>query len=129
MSETIDQINTAAGGDTWEIGIGKINQSLNAISTVVVSVNSHANGGLTSGNGFVEGTFGARNLVANTLSGGTVQTPDVLTITSNVEYTGDTVTMGDIVINSSDITVNAVSVTRIAGLIRFTDETIGTSDQ
>lgn len=129
MSEVIAQINTAPSGDTWDIAIGKMNQSLNAISTMVVSVNSHANGGLTTGNGYVAGVFGARDLVANTLSGGTVETPGILTISSNVAVSGDTLEVGDIIVNSSDISINGVSITQIAGLIKFTNTTIGTTDQ
>lgn len=129
MSETIAQINTAALGDTWQIAIDKMNQSLNAISTVVVSVNSHANGGLTTGNGFVEGTFGARNLVGNTISGGTVATPGILTISSNVELSGDTVTVGNVVINSTTIAIDGVSVALETGGAEIESATIGTSAQ
>lgn len=129
MSETIAQINTAPLGDTWETGLEKVNMSLNVISTMAVTVNSHANGGLTVGNGYVQGIFGATDLVANTLSGGTVETPEVLTITSNVSMAGDIIEVGDVIVNSSDITINGVSITQLSGMVDFTNTTIGTSDQ
>jgi len=127
MSETITAVNTAV--DTYQTFVEKCNAAINAISTIVVSVNTHANGGLTTGNGFVEGTFGARNLVGNTMAGGTVETPDLLTITTNVESTGDTITIGNVAVNTTDITINGVSVSEIGGLIKFTGTTSGTSDQ
>jgi hypothetical protein len=127
MSETITAVNTAV--DSYQTFILKCNAAINAISTVVVSVNTHANGGLTTGNGFVEGTFGARNLVGNTMAAGTVETSGMLTITNHVASTGDTITIGNVAVNTTDITINGVSVSEVAGLIKFTGTTAGTSDQ
>jgi hypothetical protein len=103
MSITIPAILTS---ETFQIWLDRTNQIANAISTVAVTVNTHANGGLTTGNGFVEGTFGARNLVGNTIHGGTVQTPALMTMTSNLAITGSTLFIGNVVINSSAITVD-----------------------
>ena len=127
MSETITAVNTAI--DTYQTFVEKCNAAINAISTIVVSVNTHANGGLTTGNGFVEGTFGARNLVGNTMAGGTVETPGLLTITTNVESTGDTISIGNVAVNTTDITINGVSVSEVAGILKFTETTTGTTDQ
>jgi hypothetical protein len=125
MSKVITQVNAAAGADTFQIWVNKTNEVINAISTEAVTVNSHANGGLSTGNGFVEGTFGARNLVANTLRGGTVQTPGVLTISSNVSVIGNTFSVGNVVINSSSISIDGIP----TGDAPITANTTGTAAQ
>ena len=129
MSEVIAQLNVASGGDTFTISYDRINDVINAVSTVVCTVNTHANGGLTTGNGYVEGIFGARNLVGNTISGGTVETPGLLTILTDTEFTGDTITMGDVVINTSGVAVNGALVITSSAGYSFSDDTIGTSTQ
>lgn len=128
MSETIAQVNASPSGDTFQIFVDQTNKAINAISTVCVTVNTHANGGLTTGNGFVEGTFGARNLVANTVRGGTVQTPGTLTVTSNVDVSGDKITLGNVVINSTAIAVDGVELEAGGGAF-FEYQTSGTSAQ
>lgn len=127
MSETIAQVNASPGADTFQIWVDQTNKAINAISTVVVSVNTHANGGLTTGNGFVEGIFGARNLIANTFRGGTVETPSQVTLTSNLDVTGDKITVGDVVINSSAIVVGGIILE--TGGSSFTTTTTGATPQ
>ncbi len=127
MVLVIPVVNTAT--DTFELWIEKTNLAINAISTQAVTVNSHANGMLTTGNGFVEGTFGSRNLVGNTLAGGTVATPGLLTITTNVSVTGTTLNVGTVSVNSSDVSIGGVSVTQISGISKFIANTNGLTDQ
>ena len=127
MSEVIAQLNVASGGDTFTISYDRINDVINAVSTVVCTVNTHANGGLTTGNGYVEGIFGGRNLCANTIRGGTVETPGLLTILTDTEFTGDTITIGGVVINTSGVTVNGAPIS--TGGYSFSNDTIGTSTQ
>lgn len=113
MSYNITQINAAPSADTFQIWVDRTNEVINAISTIVVTTNTHANGGLTTGNGWVEGIFGALNLRANTISGGTVQTPGVLTLTSNLAITGGNVTFGTVVVNTTMITIGGSNVALI----------------
>jgi hypothetical protein len=120
-------ITSVLANDNFQIWFNTTNQLANAVSTIAVTVNSHANGGLTTGNGFVEGTFGARNLVGNTIHGGTVATPAVLTLTSNLAVIGNTVTVGNVVINSTGIAVAGVLLE--AGGATFAANTSGTSAQ
>jgi hypothetical protein len=131
MAESIAQVNAAAGADTFTILVDRVNEMANVITTVAVTVNSHVNGGITTGNGFVEGIFGGRNLVANTIRGGTVETPGLLTITTNVAVTDAAVavTVGDVVVNTSDITINGVSVSDVSGITKFTFDTETTATQ
>lgn len=127
MSRDITLVNTAT--DTFAIWINRTNDVINAVSVECITTNSHANGALTSGNGYVQGYLGAANLVATNLRGGTIETPAVLTITSNVISTGNKITIGTVVVNSSDISINSVSITELAGLIRMSINTTGISDQ
>ena len=128
MSVSIAQVNSSPSGDTFQIWVDQTNKAINAISTVCVTVNTHANGGLTTGNGFVEGTFGARNLVANTMRGGTVQTSAVLTLTSNLNVSGNTITVGNVVINSTAVAIDGVPIEPLAAST-FSATTTGTTAQ
>jgi hypothetical protein len=124
MTKTITQIATS---DTFQVWFDRTNLTINAISTEAVTCNSHANGGLTTGNGFVEGTFGARNLVGNTIHGGTVQTPALLTCTSNLAVTGDNITVGVVTINSSSVAYSGIPLQTGSG--KISTNTSGTSAQ
>lgn len=65
MSIVITPVYVA--NDTFDIWVGKVNSAIDIISANCVTCNSDANGGLTTGNGWVQGTFGASDLVANTI--------------------------------------------------------------
>lgn len=113
MPVNIPQINAAA--DTFNVWLSKTNLVLNAISTVVMTVNSSAGGDITTGNGSVNGVFGATILVTPTLRGGNVTTTNVLTIVSNVTIGNSSmVTVGNSTINatmnSSLLTVGNINV-------------------
>jgi len=127
MTLSINQINAAAGADTFQIWVDQTNKAINAISTIVVTANTAANGSLTTGNGFVEGVFGSRTLVANTFRGGTVQTSALLTISSNVVFTANTVTMGVVAINTTGISVNGQLLS--TGGYKFAIDTVGLAAQ
>ena len=63
----------------------KTNKIIYDLSTGVVMLQSNTTGETTSGNGFVNGNFGATTLVAQTaLRGGTISTPNTLNISSAV---------------------------------------------
>lgn len=125
MSKVITQVNAAPAGDTFQIWVNRTNEVINCISTEVVTINTHANGALTTGNGFVEGVFGGRTMCGNTVRGGTVQTSANLNITSNVVCTGYQLTYGNVTINAETIAINGVPV----GDANVTVETTGTGAQ
>jgi hypothetical protein len=127
MAETITPINPAPGQDTFQIWVDRTNLLINVASNRSCTVNTHANGGLTTGNGFVAGNFGASNLVCSIIRGGTVQTPAVMTVSSNVNVTGDKITVGTVVINSSGISVGGTPI--ISGRTNITADTSGTTAQ
>ena len=84
MSKIITTVNTAA--DTFEVFINRVNEVINAMATEVVTVNTSANGALTSGNGHVNGVLSSTTFAANNIRGGNVQTSGVLTVLSNTVF-------------------------------------------
>lgn len=85
MSKTLSSINTAA--DTFQNWIDRTNSIINLLDTEVVTANS--TGALTSGNGFVNGYFGANTLVATYIRGGNVSTNSVLTFETNTVFSSN----------------------------------------
>ena len=90
MTVPITLVNSASGGDTFQILISRLNQSINAISNNMVTVDGSANGSLSTGNGYVNGVFSALSFATGTLRGGNVQATAVLTIASNVSVGNST---------------------------------------
>jgi hypothetical protein len=91
MAKTITPIDTA--NDTFQVWIDRFNELINFANTEVVTVNSSA--GITTGNGFINGIFGANTLVATFLRGGNVSTSGLLTITSNVSIDSSYLSVGN----------------------------------
>lgn len=80
MSRAIGNVFTSNG--TFFSWLGKTNDVIDAF-TETVTIKANTAGDLTSGNGFVNGFFGANTLVATTLKGGNVASNTVLTISTN----------------------------------------------
>lgn len=96
MAEAVETITLANNAQQW---IDRDNKIANLLSTVVVTANASVNGASTSGNGFVNGIFGANVVtVYNVLRGGNVQSATDLVIGSNVS-TNNTITVGNSSVN------------------------------
>lgn len=80
MSRAIGNVFTSNG--TFFSWLGKTNDVIDAF-TETVTIKANTAGDITSGNGFVNGFFGANTLVATTLKGGNVASNTVLTISTN----------------------------------------------
>lgn len=117
MTVPITLVNSASGGDTFQIFISRVNQSINAISNNMVSVDGSANGSLSTGNGYINGVFSALTLAVGTLRGGNVQSTATLTIASNASIGNSTANVfigyGNVAINNgaglsigANVTVN-----------------------
>lgn len=106
MSISLPQVNYAANGDTWQTTLDKLNAVINTVANSVVTANTNANGALTTGNGFVNGIFGANTLVVSTLRGGNVQASANMTFASNVYVSGTQWSLGNSTIN---VVVNSTS--------------------
>jgi hypothetical protein len=114
MSIPISIVNAAS--DTFQIWLNRTNQVINAISTGVMTLSPSANGDTTSGNGYVNGVFGAFILVTPTLCGGNVQVSDVLTVTSNLALTNSSyLSVGNSTVNATmNSTVLSISNMNVA---------------
>jgi hypothetical protein len=118
MARSVANVNIAV--DTFNGWVTKTNILLDALTNEIVTANSQANGALTTGNGFVNGVFGANTIVVPAvLRGGNVQSSNTLNITSNVVI-GNTITINSSAsfaylntnthIQSSNVYVNATTI-------------------
>lgn len=80
MSRVLNPIIIANG--TFNSWIATTNTVVDAF-TETVTVKANTAGDMTTGNGFITGTFGANTITATFLRGGNVQSNSVLTITTN----------------------------------------------
>ena len=80
--------------DTFLSWIVKTNAIITLANTEMVTANSHANGAITTGKGYVIGSFGSNTIVCDTIRGGNTVAQGNLTITSNAIFT-DTVVRVD----------------------------------
>lgn len=97
MAKTIATVNVAT--DTFQVLIAQVNSVIDVISAEAVTANNNANGALTTGNAYVNGTMSAVTFAANTIRGGNVQSSQSLRVSSNLDITGDSVTVGNSTIN------------------------------
>lgn len=119
MARAVANVNIAV--DTFNGWVTKTNVLLDALSNEIVTANNQANGALTTGNGFVNGIFGANTIVVPaSLRGGNVQSSNTLNISSNV-VVGNTFTVNSSAsfayintnthIQSSNLYCNATTIT------------------
>lgn len=118
MAEQFPVINVSAGVDTFGVVFSRLNTLITFANTDVVTVNS--GGGVTSGLGFINGTFGSNTLVCTTIQGGNVSIPSPISIPCNVNFSGNlinistnTVFQGGIFQGNStaSLFLNSISVT------------------
>lgn len=111
VGATLDkEVNTF--GDWFD----RTNQIVTDLGTVVMSVDNSSNGALTVGNTFLQGVFSANTIGVSELRGGTVDTPDLLTISSSVLFSGNSITANTETFSvESDTYVIAADVTTTSG--------------
>jgi hypothetical protein len=85
MSVTVPLVNVAANA-TFTNLVDTVNLLANTVSNYVLTVNTLANGSISTGNGFVNGMFGANTLFATNIRGGNVQTSGPVSFLSNVAF-------------------------------------------
>lgn len=105
MAKVITPVNVTT--DTFSVLIAQVNALIDAISTEIVTANNEPNGSLTTGNGYVNGIFSSVTFAANTIRGGNVQSSQPLTISSNVNVTGDVWRLGNSTVNA---VINSTSI-------------------
>ncbi len=107
MSKTLSSINTAS--DTFQNWVDRTNAIITLIDTEVVTAN--AAGALTSGNGFVNGHFGANTLVATNIKGGNVTTNSVITFQTNTAFSANVLISQQLAVTNSVAFSNTLVVT------------------
>lgn len=105
---TIPVANVDVTTDTFGGWIAKTNQLAAIISANTVTVDTTSTGSVSTGNGFVNGVFGSNTLVASTIRGGSINTANTLTISSNVNITGTLVVNGTFAYSAIDVATSLV---------------------
>jgi hypothetical protein len=100
MATTVTPVNVTT--DTFETWVTRSNTLIDLMSLYVVTANNEANGSLTTGNGFVNGIFGANTIVIpGELRGGNVQSSQALVIGQSASQNNSfTYTIGNSTVNS-----------------------------
>lgn len=91
--------------DTFGSWVDRVNEIIQLVNTQIVTVNTTL--GVTIGNGYVEGSFGANVISAQSLRGGDANTSANLVITSNVNFNSPVSIGANVNVNTSTISVGA----------------------
>lgn len=132
MAIPISNVNSTT--DTFLDWLDKTNQVLDNLSTKIITTEANTSGGVTTGNAYVNGTVSA-NVVAviDTLRGGSVASPNTLTIASNTRFINATanifvltsnVTTSSLTANIVDINVNSTNTNINGGTLAISANTI-----
>ena len=104
----VNVANTQLATDTFYDWIVKTNEAAYVLSTQAVTANDNVNGGYTSGNAYVNGTFSANTLaVIDGIRGGNVATSNILNIITG--FTSNTSTYVAGITHFSSNTQNQVA--------------------
>ena len=110
MSVTISPVANSQNFGTW---LARTNQLTAIISANVVTTDNTVSGGMTSGNGTVNGSFGSNTLfVIDNMRGGNVTTSNTLTIISNTIFSNTSSNLVSFVSNATSSNV-LISVDRV----------------
>jgi len=107
MAKTLPSINTAS--DTFQNWVDRTNAIITLIDTEVVTANTA--GAVTSGNGFVNGYFGANTLVATNIKGGNVTTNSVITFQTNTTFSANVLVSQQLAVTNTVSFANTLAVT------------------
>jgi hypothetical protein len=120
MTITVTSVANTQSFGAW---LSTTNRLVEIVSQNTVTVDTSTGGSISTGNGYVNGYFGANYLyVANGLSGGNVSSNGVLNIVSNVAFkystsnlvtltANSTVSVLMIAVTNVNITANSISIT------------------
>ena len=97
MSHSYTAVNT--GSDTFGAFVTKVNAIINAMATEVMTANGLANGAVTTGNVYLQGSMFTSVLATAKLRGGNVQTSGPLLIDCNVTINTAFLSVGNSTVN------------------------------
>lgn len=103
--------------DTFLAWIVKTNNLIALANTEIVTANNSANGAITTGMGYVIGTFGANTVVCDVLRGGNTISSGPISIASNTIFSGATVKV------NSGVTLGANNIVHDHGVRLTTSNT------
>lgn len=97
--------------DTFYAWVVKCNNLITLANTEIVTANNSANGAITTGVGFVIGTFGANTVVCSTLQGGNTIASGPITVTSNTSFANNVVVKvsNGVVLGANSISLNSTA--------------------
>ena len=84
-------LTSVTNNQTFGTWLSRTNDLVTALSANIVTVDSTLGGSISTGNGVVNGMFGANTIYATTISGGNLTSNSLLTITSNVFITSNSI--------------------------------------
>ena len=84
-------LTSVTNNQTFGTCLSRTNDLVTALSANIVTVDATVGGSISTGNGFVNGMLGSNTLYATYISGGNIATNTVLTITSNVAITSNSI--------------------------------------
>ena len=119
-------VTTIANSQSFGAWLSTTNRLANIVSQNTVTVDTSSGGSLSTGNGYVNGYFGANYLyVANGLSGGNVSSNGVLNVVSNAAFKYSTSNLMTLTANTSEsvLTVNVNIINITANTISITGNT------
>lgn len=107
--------------------VDTINLTINCIANAVMTVNTSANGSVTTGNAWVNGIFGAVTGSFNTLGGGNVQSSATLQFVTNGYFGNSTVNVsfGTGTINIGSLQINSVGIVIGTAILNSTARFLG----
>ena len=122
MSISVANIDVSV--DTFNVMFNRFNQIASIVSNYTVTVDTTAVGNNSTGNGYVIGIFGADTLTAgNYLRGGSILSPNTLTISSNVVASSNVALSDRLTVSGNTSIANTLIVsgnTTVSGLLTAT---------
>lgn len=102
--------NLSIASHAWAAAIDKINEMAYVFSTAAVTLESNTTGAVTTGNGWVNGSFAANTMIViDGLRGGTVAAAANLTVTSNLLTSANVWLNGAIATVSSNVSLTGAN--------------------
>jgi hypothetical protein len=123
MAKQLSKVDTSI--DTFNSWVVKVNDLIDFANSEVVTANNSANGAITTGKGFVIGTFGSNTVVCSTLSGGNTISSGSITISSNTTFTDQLVKVNNGVVRGAN-SIAFDSTTRITTSTTASNQVVDT---
>jgi hypothetical protein len=112
MAVTISNTNLTSNFNTWRMNTNLLAESMSKNSVTVWRGNANRGGSVT-GNGHISGTFSANELRTTSLKGGNTTVASALTISSNTNISGQTLSVSANTTFTGNVNFTSVGTDRI----------------